>query len=177
MGSRPRAPIALAHLDTNAVPPWLPRLRAAVEEAFAWVTTVAPPLTLPAAAYRPAREQYLSTALLEQLVTAKLPHWHRLLGIVDVDLFVPGLNFVFGEADARHGVAVMSTWRLREADDPERFLRLVITEAVHEIGHTFGLGHCRDPECAMWFSNTLAESVHKGSRFCALHAAELAAAA
>ena len=48
------------------------------------------------------------------------------------------------------------------------------TEAIHELGHTYGLGHCADPRCVMWFSNTLSETDRKGTEFCLAHQAELA---
>ncbi len=37
-----------------------------------------------------------------------------MLGIVDVDLYVPKLNFVFGETDVAYGVCVISLVRLRQ---------------------------------------------------------------
>jgi archaemetzincin len=115
------------------------------------------------------------TRLLDALASAKRPQWERLLGIAGVDLYVPELNFVFGEADPRRGVAVFSLSRLRAGADEVLFLRRAATEAIHELGHTYGLSHCADPTCVMWFSNTLAESDRKGTRFCPRHAREIAA--
>jgi predicted Zn-dependent protease len=43
----------------------------------------------------------LSTAFLDVLARAKQRDWERLLGVTGVDLYVPRLNFVFGEADPR----------------------------------------------------------------------------
>lgn len=132
---------------------------------------------LPSSAYDPRRRQYLSTALLDSLAAVKRPEWERVLGVADVDLHVPDLNFVFGEGDSRRGVAVFSLHRLHpdgtDADAVALFRTRAATEAVHELGHAYGLGHCRNPRCVMWFSNTLAESDRKGTRFCAAHAAEL----
>jgi len=65
--------------------------------------------------------------------------------------------------------AVMSLARLHDRDT-NVFHRRAETEAIHELGHTYGLGHCRDPRCVMWFSNTLAESDLEGTRFCEAHA-------
>jgi archaemetzincin len=93
-----------------------------------------------------------------------------------VDLFVPELNFVFGQGDPNRGVAVFSLNRLRgtgTAKDAELFARRAATEAVHELGHSYGLAHCEDGGCVMWFSNSLAETDRKGPRFCAAHASEL----
>jgi archaemetzincin len=142
-----------------------------LSEAFGAEVVTAPRVPLPAAAYDARRRQHRSTAILDAL--ARRPQWERLLGVADVDLFVPDLNFVFGEGDSRRGVAVFSLARLR-ADDPGLFRRRAATEAIHELGHTWGLGHCRDDRCVMWFSNTLAESDRKGTVFCHAHAAQLA---
>jgi archaemetzincin len=132
------------------------------------------PLALPSSSWNAPRRQYLSTKLLDVLASVKKREWERLLGIADVDLYVPELNFVFGEADPRRGVAVFSTARLRAGADDALLLRRAATEAVHELGHTYGLSHCSDPTCVMWFSNTLSESDRKGTRFCQAHARELA---
>lgn len=50
------------------------------------------------------------------------------------------------------------------------FLRRAATEAIHELGHAYGLGHCREPHCVMWLSNTLAERDQKGTSSCPAHA-------
>jgi archaemetzincin len=139
-----------------------------VHEAFDAEVSVADAVMLPAETYNATRQQYSSSVLLRTLVTRKNAAWARLLGIADVDLYTPDLNFVFGEADGRHGVALFSLARLR-TPDRNRFVHRAATEAIHELGHTYGLNHCRDPQCVMWFSNTLAETDRKGTRFCPAH--------
>src|SRR5262245_21136670 len=145
-----------------------------LRETFGAAVVAAPRLALPASSWNESRRQYLSTKLLDALASAKRPEWERLLGIADVDLYVPDLNFVFGEADSRRGVAVFSLARLRAGADEALFLRRGATEAIHELGHTYGLSHCDKPTCVMWFSNTLAESDRKRTKFCPEHARELA---
>ncbi len=145
-----------------------------LRETFGAAIVAAPNLALPASSWNASRRQYLSTNLLDALASAKRPEWERLLGIADVDLYVPDLNFVFGEADSRRGVAVFSLARLRAGADAALLSRRAATEAIHELGHTYGLSHCDKPTCVMWFSNTLSESDRKGTRFCPAHARELA---
>jgi archaemetzincin len=164
--------IAIAPVG-DAPLPVLAALLPALRETFGCETVAAPVVALPASAYDSRRRQHLSTVMLDALAAARRPEWERLLGVVDVDLYVPDLNFVFGEADSRRGVAVFSLARLRDADQT-LFEKRARTEAVHELGHAYGLGHCSNPRCVMWFSNTLAESDRKGSRFCVKHASELA---
>jgi archaemetzincin len=95
----------------------------------------------------------------------------RILGITSVDLYVPSLNFVFGEAKLGGPSAVISTHRLYpqfygQAPNEELFLKRVEIEAVHELGHTFGLRHCPDQDCVMHFSNGIVDTDRKGSEFC-----------
>lgn len=97
----------------------------------------------------------------------------RLLGVVDRDLFVPGLNFIFGLAQ-KGGPALIALPRLRpefwgQPADQKLLLQRAIKEAIHELGHTYRLDHCADPLCVMHFSNTLQETDRKSDRFCPLH--------
>ena len=72
---------------------------------------------------------------------------------------------------------MLSTARLRvAAETTDRLRRRAATEAIHELGHTFGLRHCSRPSCVMWFSNTLAETDRKDVRPCAEHSHALARA-
>lgn len=121
-------------------------------------------------AFNKKRKQYLSTAILMALMEQKeYAQYEKILGIVDHDLYVPDLNFVFGEGS--HKAAVISITRLRQKfynlpQDQTLFYKRVLTEAVHELGHTYGLGHCGNPQCVMFFSNSLMDTDRKGSEFC-----------
>lgn len=167
----PKCVIALAPVgDVGA--DRIEAVAAAVRDAFGCTVEDSPTIPPPRDGWNAERRQHLSTTILDALARAKRPRWERLLGVADVDLYVPQLNFVFGEGDARRGVAVFSLARLRGPED--LFRRRAATEAVHELGHTWGLAHCDDPHCVMWFSNTLAETDRKGPSFCEKHARELA---
>jgi archaemetzincin len=122
-------------------------------------------------AYNPERKQYLSSELLASL--GKAERGERVVGVVDVDLYVPRLNFVFGEADVVSRAAIISLCRLRQeyyglAPDEALFLERATKEIVHELGHTFGLGHCPNSRCVMHFSNSLADTDFKEAHFCSM---------
>ena len=128
-------------------------------------------LDLPNYAYNPERKQYLSTAILNKIKGTKLVQCEKILGIADVDLYVPSLNFVFGEADLSGKACVISVTRLRQEyyDLPKNeklFEQRILKEAVHELGHTFGLSHCPDIKGVMHFSNRLSDTDIKSHTFC-----------
>ena len=169
----PEKPVIAVALIGDAPPATIEKLRPILRETFDADVVAAPAVALPASSWNASRKQYSSTRLLDALASIKRPEWERLLGIADVDLYVPDLNFVFGEADPRRGIAVFSLARLRAGADDALLSRRAATEAVHELGHTYGLSHCDKPTCVMWFSNTLSESDRKGTRFCPEHQKEL----
>jgi archaemetzincin len=122
-----------------------------------------------AQAYNPERKQYDSSKLLTCL--GKAEREERVAGIAEVDLCVPRLNFVFGEADTSSRTAIVSLCRLRQEYyglDPDEalFLQRATKEVVHELGHTFGLEHCPNNKCVMHFSNSLADTDVKETHFC-----------
>ena len=115
------------------------------------------------------REQYYSTAILQAL--QPIAPECRLLAVTSCDLFVPILTFVFGEAQLDGNCAVVSLHRLREEvygmpPNPALLKERLIKEAVHELGHTFGLRHCEDWRCAMSSSHSVEWLDVKSADFC-----------
>lgn len=117
------------------------------------------------------RNQHLASVLLAGLPTPGSDD--RVLGVVDVDIFAPGLNFIFGEADIAGRRAIISLQRLRQEfyglpRNEKLFRERTVKEAVHELGHTYGLDHCPNPACVMHFSNSLHDTDFKGWNFCSI---------
>ncbi len=146
------------------------RLKMDLEKIFGRSVATGKTLPEPDYAFNKRRNQYLSTAIINTILKEKdFIKYEKVLGIVDHDLYVPDLNFVFGEATQR--AAVISITRLRQEfygfpEDKGIFYKRVLTEAVHELGHTYGLSHCANPNCVMFFSNSLRDTDRKGYEFC-----------
>ena len=133
---------------------------------------LADPLRCAESAYDPSRDQYNSRRLLQLLHEARPAHAERIVGVASVDLFIPVLTFVFGEAQLDGRAAVVSSLRLDNRfyglpADAARLETRVVTEVVHELGHTFGLRHCGVPRCVMNRSTYVEEIDLKDERFCA----------
>ncbi len=113
-------------------------------------------------AYDAVRKQSNSTALLVQILQGHEDPSKKRIALVDVDLFIPVLTFVFGEAQLNGTAAVVSTHRLCNQfyglpKNPALMLERLQKEAVHELGHTFGLYHCHQFECVMRSSTYVEE--------------------
>jgi archaemetzincin len=141
-------------------------MRHPLEEAFDQGVQLGDRMELPSQSWNARRGQYLASAILDKLLAGD-----SVLGVVDVDIYAHGLNFVFGQADIAGRRALISFTRLRHEcyglpGDEEIFRERALKEAVHELGHTFGLGHCRHRACVMHFSNSLYDTDFKGWQFC-----------
>jgi archaemetzincin len=119
----------------------------------------------PGYAFNKDRNQYHCSAILRRL-TAAMGAADFLLGVTDVDLFVPEMPFVFGEADRESRTAVISVFRLWQGGPLEAQQRRLSGEALHQIGHLIGLSNCDDPKCAMFLATTLAECDRRGPELC-----------
>lgn len=122
-------------------------------------------------AYNQTRQQYHSTQLLRQLHDLSESSCGNILGVTELDLFIPIFTFVFGEAQVGGSCAIMSAHRLRQefyglpADRKLWFLRAE-KEATHELGHAYGLTHCRSFDCVMRFSNSVEDVDVRPNEFC-----------
>lgn len=121
--------------------------------------------------YNSDRQQYHSTEILRQLLPLATESGQHVLGVLDEDIYIPILTFVFGEAQLSGRCALMSGHRLHQEfyglpEDESLYLNRCEKEAVHELGHTLGLKHCQNFECVMRYSNSVADIDIKRNVFC-----------
>jgi archaemetzincin len=130
-------------------------------------------MPVPKLAFDKKRNQYSSSVILNEIRSYASKHekFHGVLGVVDVDIFVPELNYVFGEAYTPGKAALISLWRLKpkfygESAGADVFLLRALKESIHELGHTLGLPHCPRSLCVMHFSNSIFDTDKKQSLLC-----------
>ena len=132
------------------------------------LASVVSKLSLPAPAYafNKDRGQYHCNAIMRRLVGLLEPGQSMVMGVTDVDLFVPDSPYVLGEADRESKSAVLSLARLRQGADGEQARRRFQVEAVHQAGHLMGLSYCEDARCVMFFAQTPQDCDRKQLALC-----------
>ncbi len=149
----------------------LGQLAESIEEQFEIKVRVLENRTPPEFAFDPVRKQYNSNIILRLLLDTGPSDAVKILGVTDQDLFSPIFSYVFGEAQLGGKCAVISTFRLRGFPEKAQprcppLLDRMEKEAVHELGHTFGLRHCADPDCVMSYSKGVECADRKFAVFC-----------
>lgn len=123
-------------------------------------------------AFDVVRGQFYSTALLQHMQSLGADPQTAWLGVTGLDLFIPILTYLFGEAQLGGRCAVISVHRLREEfyglpPNPNLLKERLVKECVHELGHVIGLRHCLDWRCVMASTHDVEHLDLKGSEFCA----------
>jgi archaemetzincin len=121
--------------------------------------------------YDSNRNQYHSSGLLFQLIQDPPPETLKILGVTELDLFIPIFTFLFGEAQLKGMGALVSTHRLKNQfyglpEDEELLKSRLLKECIHELGHTFGLIHCFNLRCVMNTSTYVEDIDQKSANFC-----------
>jgi len=130
-------------------------------------------LPSPSYAFNKDRNQYHCTPILRRLQLL-IDDPTFILGIADVDLFIPDSPFVFGESDREARAAVISVFRLGQNAPPEALERRLSGEALHQTGHLLGLSNCEDLRCAMYLATSVAECDRRTTALCNVCRSELA---
>ncbi|MGA2227649.1 MAG: archaemetzincin family Zn-dependent metalloprotease [Syntrophobacteraceae bacterium] len=118
-----------------------------------------------------ARNQYYSSAIIERLEQDLQTGDSKVLAVTGLDLYIPILTFVFGEARLNGRCALVSSYRLDNKfyglpANPALLQERLLKESIHELGHSHGLLHCHNQECVMKSSTYVEEIDFKSSRFC-----------
>ncbi len=122
-------------------------------------------------AYSKEREQYFSTQIIAEAIKKSDEFSGKIVILTDVDLYVPVLTFVFGEAQLKGKHSIVSVCRLHEEFYSEKTNEVLLRERtmkeiLHELGHNFGLIHCVNWDCVMHSSTSIEEVDIKGKGYC-----------
>ena len=118
------------------------------------------------------RKQYFSTQIIGEIIKHTDKYNGKVILLTGVDIYVPALTFIFGEAQLNGKHSILSVCRLHEEfysgiSNDNLLLERTIKEALHELGHNYGLRHCIDWDCVMHASHGIEEVDIKGITFCA----------
>ena len=121
--------------------------------------------------YDPGRRQYNGDKLLKEVDSMNNPGSVKVIGLFKVDIFIPILTYIFGQAQLGGRTAIASLYRLSNESygiktDKDFLLERFKKEVIHELGHTFGLIHCHVPTCVMRSSTYVEDIDQKDTQLC-----------
>jgi len=121
--------------------------------------------------YDPSRRQYNGTTLLKKIDSDFTAELTKTIGLFNVDLFIPILTYIFGQAYLGGKAGIVSVYRFsneRYGMKPDTGLLAMRfrKEIIHELGHLFGLVHCSDPVCVMRSGSYVEDIDQKNHSFC-----------
>lgn len=140
------------------------------ERIFGYRTEIKPLLADVDFALDTKRRQYHSTPILEKLAALAPPRAIKLIAITRVDLFIPILTHIYGEAQLGGKTSIISTYRLQEGvvstDSNPTVECRAVKESIHELGHTFKLRHCPERTCIMHYCRNIQDVDRKLNQLC-----------
>lgn len=119
--------------------------------------------------YDPGRRQYDGTRLLKEVSLMLPAESLKIMGLFNVDLYIPILTYIFGQAYLKGNAGIVSTYRLKNElygmrQDEELLRERFRKVCIHELGHSFGLIHCHTPSCVMK-SSTYVEDIDQKDQY------------
>jgi len=142
-----------------------------LQQRLPWEIIRHVPLPMPVTAFNAVRNQYEAFHVMRAVADVIPADAVRVLAVTEDDLSIPMLTFVFGQAQLSGRIALMSLARLRQefygmTPHPEILMTRAWKEALHELGHTFGLVHCPTASCLMALANDIQHVDGKEDDFC-----------
>ena len=116
--------------------------------------TVLDDAALPSFAFYKPRQRYIADSLLVFLGETNKGRFEKIIGITTKDISTkkdPHENWgILGLGSCPGEACVISSFRAGKTKVPYKdFIRRMITLALHESGHTYGLEHCPVANCIM----------------------------
>jgi archaemetzincin len=121
--------------------------------------------------FDPGRRQYNGDKLLKLVDSMEFEGSTKIIALFNVDLYIPILTYIFGQAQLGGRTAIASLYRLSNerygiANDDASLLDRFQKEVIHELGHLFGLIHCHTPTCVMRSSTYVEDIDQKDIQLC-----------
>ncbi len=139
-----------------------------LSQSLAFAYAISEPCMLPRTLLnRESGQLRVNLALSEVSYRYRNSGYFRVLGVTARDITIPDYNFLFGLAQSPGIACLISVARLGWGADEEQRRRRTAKIALHEVGHTLGLGYTPDQTSVMVYANSLAELDSSGSRFTA----------
>lgn len=147
------------------------KLEIDLEKRFGFKIKLENKIEIPDYAFNKEKDQYNGRIILNELSKINFENTEKILAITNEDLFTEDLSYIFGQAELSGKVCLISIKRLnpefyKEKPNKDLFYDRILKEAVHELGHTFSLKHCKNKKCVMHFSNNIEDTDLKNSEFC-----------